>query len=102
LIKWISKIRSWTILTSILIDDDNSLAVEVPIWKPFENNINLLGHIDLIQFKNDIVYVIDYKLNENTFFTSLPQVGIYGLILKELLRIPKKKIKCISFDQNGA
>ncbi|KKL82606.1 hypothetical protein LCGC14_1983080 [marine sediment metagenome] len=90
------------ILTAIIKDDVSSYAIEVPIWKFIQNNFFLLGHIDLIQFRCETVYVADFKPDEYSFFTSLPQVGLYGLMLKEFLQIPKGKIVCVSFDKNGA
>jgi len=90
------------ILTTILTEDESIYAIEVPIWKSIRNNIFLLGHIDLIQFRCETVYIVDFKPDEYSFFTSLPQVGLYGLMLKEFLQIPNGNIFCISFDENGA
>ncbi|MFX1370628.1 MAG: hypothetical protein ACFFCE_02110 [Promethearchaeota archaeon] len=90
------------ILTVILNEDENSYAIEVPIWKSVRNNVFLLGHIDLIQFRCNVVYVVDFKPDDYSFFTSLPQVGLYGLMLKEFLQIPDGNIICVSFDKKGA
>lgn len=90
------------ILTAILIEDEGSYAIEVPIWKSIRNNVFLLGHIDLIQFRCNTVYVVDFKPDEYSFLTSLPQVGLYGLMLKEFLQIPDGSIICVIFDKNGA
>jgi hypothetical protein len=86
------------ILKNILIKDKNSLAIELPIWMEV-NKTFLTGHIDLIQFKNERIYVIDYK-PEGNFIYSLPQVASYGLVFKELFSI--EDIKCISFNQDSA
>lgn len=90
------------ILTTILTEDESIYAIEVPIWKSIRNHIFLLGHIDLIQFRCETVYVVDFKPDEYSFFTSLPQVGLYGLMLRDFLQIPYNKIVCVSFDKNGA
>ncbi|MFX0188085.1 MAG: hypothetical protein ACFE8A_10150 [Candidatus Hodarchaeota archaeon] len=83
------------ILKNILIKDKDSIAIEVPIWIT-SNNINITGHIDLIQIQNDIIKVIDYK-PEGNFMFSLPQVAIYGLLIKKNLKI--NRLKCISFNK---
>ncbi|MFX1327056.1 MAG: PD-(D/E)XK nuclease family protein [Promethearchaeota archaeon] len=86
------------ILKYILINDKDSIAKEVPIWKKMKN-VYLTGHIDLIQIENDTVKVIDYK-PEGNFLISLPQVAMYGLLIKSQLKI--NKIKCVSFNKEGA
>jgi len=86
------------ILKNILIRDENSVAIEIPIWKQI-NNLFITGHIDLIQIEDDIVKVIDYK-PEGNFLLSLPQVATYGLFIKKLFNL--HKIKCISFNKKEA
>jgi len=86
------------ILKNILIKDKDAVAIEVPIWTKKENKV-ITGHIDLIQVENDIVKVIDYK-PEGNFLVSLPQVAMYGLLLKSQINI--KNVKCISFNKHGA
>ncbi|MFX1346593.1 MAG: hypothetical protein ACFFAI_15955 [Promethearchaeota archaeon] len=86
------------ILKNILIKDKDSIAIEVPIWNEINGKI-LTGHIDLLQIENDLVKVIDYK-PEGNFLLSLPQVAMYGHLLKSRLNI--QKIKCISFNKDKA
>ncbi|MFX1408733.1 MAG: hypothetical protein ACFFA6_00140 [Promethearchaeota archaeon] len=86
------------ILKNILIKDKNSVAIEVPIWKE-EKNKTITGHIDLIQIEKSTIKVIDYK-PEGKFLLSLPQVAMYGFLLKSRLNI--KNIKCISFNKEEA
>jgi hypothetical protein len=86
------------ILKNILIKDEDAVAIEVPIWGKKENLV-VTGHIDLIQIENDIVKVIDYK-PEGNFLSSLPQVAMYGFLVKSKLNL--KKVKCISFNKQGA
>ena len=83
------------VLKNILIKDLNSIAIEVPIWKRFEEKF-ITGHIDLIQIVNDTVKIADYK-PEGNFLVSLPQVAAYGLLIKSKLNL--SKIKCISFNR---
>ncbi|MFW9970487.1 MAG: PD-(D/E)XK nuclease family protein [Candidatus Odinarchaeota archaeon] len=86
------------ILKNILIKDEDAIAIEVPIWVKKEN-MAITGHIDLIQIENDVVKVIDYK-PEGNFLLSLPQVAMYGYLLKSKLNL--KKIRCVSFNKRGA
>ena len=86
------------ILKNILIKDKDSLAIEVPIWNETNDKV-ITGHIDLLQIENDIIKVIDYK-PEGKFLLSLPQVAMYGYLLKSKLNI--RKLKCISFNKNEA
>lgn len=86
------------ILKNILIKDENSLAIEVPIWKEFQDTC-LTGHIDLIQLENKTLKVIDYK-PEGNFLISLPQVAMYGLLIKKIFNI--NDLKCVSFNKEEA
>lgn len=86
------------ILKNILINDKDSIAIEVPIWEE-SNNKDLTGHIDLIQIQNNIIKVIDYK-PEGNFMFSMPQVAAYGFLLKKNLNI--KNLKCMTFNKAEA
>lgn len=82
------------ILKNILIKDEESLAIEIPVWKRGQKG-SLTGHIDLIQANENLIKVTDYK-PEGRFLWSLPQVATYGNLIKKLLKI--KKLRCISFS----
>ncbi len=82
------------VLKNILIKDEESLAIEIPVWKRGQKG-SLTGHIDLIQANENLIKVIDYK-PEGRFLWSLPQVATYGNLIKKLLKI--KKLRCISFS----
>jgi len=86
------------ILNNILINDPESLAIEVPIWNRGQYG-PLTGHIDLIQANGDTIKVIDYK-PEKRFLRSLPQVAMYGFLLKKLFRVAK--LRCVSFNSREA
>jgi len=105
------------ILRKILDLNENALAIEVPIWTttyqavmtktikmtPYSCMCDdiFTGHIDLLLYneKDQSVIVADYK-PENEFLKSLPQVSIYGLVVKRMLRY--SKVKCISFSREKA
>lgn len=86
------------ILKNILIKDEDSIAIEVPIWNTKTKRI-ITGHIDLIQIEDNTIKIIDYK-PEGNFLMSLPQVASYGLLIKELIKV--EKLNCISFNKNVA
>ena len=83
--------------------------MEIPIWMWYIDHY-LTGHIDLILFINDIIYVCDYKPEETpipettrlpySFMRSIPQVASYALVLKNLFNIDN--IMCITFNKSGA
>lgn len=86
------------VLPYILNNDKDSIGIEIPIWIKCQTSL-LMGHIDIIRVhKNGTIRVEDYKPRE--FFHSLPQVCIYGLVLKKMCNI--KKLKCVVFNQDGA
>lgn len=86
------------VLKNILIRDENSVAIEIPIWKKIKNDY-ITGHIDLIQIEDSIIKIIDYK-PEGNFMLSLPQVATYGLFIESLFNL--NKVKCISFNRKEA
>ena len=97
------------VLKKILEEDSNSICMEIPIWI-WHIDHYLTGHIDLILFINDIIYVCDYKPEETpfadttrlsySFMRSIPQVASYALVLQKLFGI--KKIFCVTFNKKGA
>lgn len=86
------------VLKNILITDSDSLAIEVPIWKKFNEEF-ITGHIDLIQVEEGTLKIIDYK-PEGRFLHSLPQVATYGLLIKRIFKI--EDLKCVSFNKGSA
>ncbi len=108
------------VLSSILLQHDGALSVEVPVWtrkkssleqflvknsenEPFSCNFvySLTGHIDLLLWDSSTqcFIVADYK-PEGYFLRSLPQVAVYALILQKNLELPK--ILCLSFNKDEA
>jgi hypothetical protein len=84
------------ILKNILIKDEDSIAIEVPIWSKIKER-TITGHIDLVQIENNTIKIIDYK-PEGKFLFSLPQVAMYGLLIKKILHI--SDLNCITFNKN--
>ncbi len=106
------------ILTNILLNLDEALSIETPVWTrkqqrltdflpQSKNNFNfsykrsLTGHIDLVLYDytaNELI-IADYK-PEGYFLRSLPQVATYGLLMRRILNI--HNIKCLSFSKEQA
>ncbi len=105
------------ILTKILEINEQALATELPIWTVTLDAINnrniqpsqfncdadeiFTGHIDILLYdeRDGSLIVADYK-PEGSFLRSLPQVAIYGLVLKQI--IGYNNVKCVSFDRESA
>ena len=84
------------VLKRILIKDKDSIAIEVPVWID-DRKTSITGHIDLIQIQDDIIKIIDYKPKEN-FLYSIPQVAMYGVLIRKVLNI--NNLKCVSFNRS--
>jgi len=100
-------LRHAPLLNYIFINYEKVLAKEVLVWisvvVPKSKSSFLTGHIDLLLFDGNTLYVADYKPEsekERGFIVSIPQVASYGLILNSL--ISNLSIKCISFNENYA
>jgi hypothetical protein len=112
------------ILSKILWKNKNALAIESPIWaslslKQISNNLRkknpdysqisqdlrnskiFTGHIDLLLYDNtnNQLIVADYKPERN-YIKSLPQVSIYGLVMKKFLNLDN--VMCVSFSKDDA
>src|SRR5271157_374802 len=85
------------VLKYLLINHKNSIATEIPVWRPPPKPCT--GHIDLLQVYDDGITVLDYK-PEGNFMRSLPQVAFYGYLLGQNLKLPN--VTCISFNDKDA
>lgn len=106
------------VLTKILLEHEFALSIETPVWTRRQQVMDaflspknecfdcsfsesITGHIDLILYdkREQCLIIADYK-PEGFFLRSLPQVAIYGLMVKRTLQMPK--IKCMSFNKESA
>ncbi len=101
-----------SILKEFLVNDPQTIAIEVPVWS---DRYQLSGHIDLIRFRDDTIEVCDYKPGKlddtrKRFFESVPQVAAYGEMmthhLASTLRVALDapllpKVKCCVFDTHS-
>ena len=79
------------------------LAIEIPVW---DVSIPILGHIDFLFQSNGALYIADYKPDieghiHSIVIECLPQLLLYGALLRFRLKIPIK-INCIIFNQHNA
>ena len=96
----------------MLENDDNTVAVEVPVWmqtdeipgyqKLFESDAPLTGHIDVLGFDNDKIWVWDYKPNAHKEKYADTQVYFYSMMLSKRTGIPLDKFMCGYFDAQRA
>ncbi|MBY9006902.1 MAG: helix-turn-helix domain-containing protein [Candidatus Lokiarchaeota archaeon] len=97
------------VTSRILYKSKYAVASETPIWIYSDTEQKYLtGHVDLIMIIDGVVYVCDFKPNysNNTkpasknFINSIPQVAIYGLIIKKNFNI--ENLYCITFNKESA
>jgi phage-related holin len=98
----------------IRANHDKCIGTEIPIYI-FATRGYLTGHIDLLLFIGDTLYVCDYKPGEmvntrqndklNTaknMITSVPQISTYAIAIVKMLGLDLNKInvKCVFFNEN--
>jgi len=87
----------------MLINDSTTIACEVPVWF-WEKNLNagIFGHIDVLQVRFGLIYVMDYKpgaIHENVQKVA-SQLLFYSSGLSFRTKIPLDKFRCAWFDDN--
>ncbi len=88
----------------MLLNDDSTMAVEVPVWL-YEKNlgVSISGHIDILQARRDKIYVLDYKPGA----AKLKQEGVVGQIylyargLSFRTGLPLSNFRCAWFDEEA-
>ena len=90
----------------MLINDSATVAVELPVWVTAEEAEmvglpaqTITGHIDLVQVRNDQVYILDYKPDEAEKNYTATQLDLYGTLLSVRTGIPKNRINLAWFDE---
>jgi hypothetical protein len=85
------------LLRYILYKESSAIAIELPIVR----GDGLSGHIDLIIFYQNIIYICDYKPNLWGLdkFRVIPQICSYALILKDQLKL-NYDIQCVIFSDD--
>ena len=95
----------------MLAYDQSTIAIEVPLWleahelKSFENLFNsdepLSGHIDVLSFDGDNIWIWDYKPNAHREKYATTQTFFYALMLSKRTKIPLKNFRCGYFDDKN-
>ncbi|OYT28660.1 hypothetical protein B6U98_04345 [Thermoplasmatales archaeon ex4572_165] len=88
-----------------IINDSTTVCTELPVFlnpnetKSFQINTALTGHIDLIQIKNNRLYVLDFKPNLNHPEKFSSQLLAYKEAIHHRTQIPKSQIIPAVFNQ---
>lgn len=111
-----NKQRHQAIQDFMLINDSSTIAIEVPVYLtnwdagyyrnqrgfkfPLQNYTTpITGHIDLLQIRNGIIHILDYK-PEAIKQKPVEQLTVYALALSRKLNLPLFHFKCAWFDEN--
>ena len=101
----------------MLINDSTTIAVEVPVYLtnwdvgyyrnqkgfifPLSNYTTpITGHIDLLQIRNGLIHILDYKPDAEKQ-NPIEQLTIYAMSLSRKLNLPLKDFKCAWFDESN-
>ncbi len=105
-----NKSRHWAVEKTMLENDTSTIATEVPVFLqiskstiPWINNIKsandyITGHIDILQYRNNKLYILDYKPKAEKE-KPLGQLFAYACCLSKAVKIPFSKIKIAWFDE---
>lgn len=103
--------RHWFVEKTMLDNDTATIATEIPVYldtshsnMPFLKSLAttdgfITGHIDILQVKNDCVYILDYKPNAQKE-KPLGQLFVYACCLSHLAGVHFAKIKLAWFDES--
>ncbi len=85
----------------MLINDKSTVACEVPVWY-YDKKIGdgVTGHIDIIQIRNNTLYILDYKPNAKSDKKAAGQLYHYAKALSYRARLSIDKIVCAWFDKD--
>ena len=109
-----SRDRHPSVQDFMLANDSSTIACEVPIYleadeiryyksKGFfvtlpESSKPITGHIDVIQARNGLIHILDYKPDAR-HIDPVNQLVVYALGLASRTRLPVKAFKCAWFDE---
>jgi transposase-like protein len=99
-----NKERHQVIENFFLINDSVTMATEIPVYilkkeSDFEND--LVGHIDLIQVRNNKIHILDYKPEIENQNNSITQLSLYAKALSIRTSLPESYFVCAYFNENG-
>ena len=99
----------------MLANDSCTVACEVPVYltaqeiayyksRGFfvtlpESSKPITGHIDVVQVRNGLIHLLDYKPNARQI-DPVNQLVVYALAFASRTRLPVRVFKCAWFDEN--
>jgi len=85
----------------MVINDRATIACEVPVWY-WEKDVDdgVTGHVDVLQVRNNLVYILDYKPGASKEKKTPWQLYHYARALSFRTKITLKAIRCAWFDEN--
>ena len=115
-----NKDRHQAIQNFFLINDSTTIATEIPVYltnddikyfrkRNFTLNLEnyatpITGHIDLLQIRNGLIHILDYKPNADKREVqnqAIQQLTIYALALASRTKLPLSDFKCTFFDESN-
>ncbi|MDP2907975.1 MAG: PD-(D/E)XK nuclease family protein [Nanoarchaeota archaeon] len=112
-----NKERHERIQEFMLVNDSTTIAVEAPVYLThddieyfkerkftldFENyKTPITGHIDILQIRNNLIHILDYKPEAEKEKKAVKQLTIYALALASRTKLPVNYFKCAWFDEKS-
>lgn len=111
-----NKQRHQSVQDFFIANDSTTVATEVPTYltnddllyfnshsfllNPKDFKTPITGHIDLLQIRNSLIHILDYKPEANKT-NPVEQLTIYALALASKTKLPLTMFKCAWFDENN-
>ncbi len=111
-----NKDRHQAIQDFMLTNDSTTIAAEIPIYlthddllyfnshnfslNPNDFNTPITGHIDILQIRNNLIHILDYKPSAKKE-KPVEQLTIYALALASKIKLPLTSFKCAWFDESN-
>jgi ATP-dependent exoDNAse (exonuclease V) beta subunit len=111
-----NRLRHEALQQFMLANDSVTAAIEIPIYLapedlkhftqklrfqvPFTLTEMLTGHIDILQIRNGLIHILDFKPNAKRE-KPYTQLTLYALALSRLTGLRLYDFKCAWFDENN-
>ena len=116
-----NKQRHEAIQNFFLINDSTTIAAEIPVYLTHDDifyykirnftikflekyETPITGHIDLLQIRNGLIHILDYKPDSHLKQVqehAVQQLTIYALALASRTKLDLASFKCAFFDENN-
>ena len=82
-----------------LINDSATIAVEIPVWFwDKKEQSGWAGHIDILQIRQNKIYILDYKPDAAKERKAAAQLTLYAKALSYRTGLPRDNFVCAWFD----